>query len=282
MEERIIVTLTTYSKRIGNIPTILETIFKQTVPPDFVVLNLAYDEVIPDDVKKYINTHPIEVNRVPDTKVYKKLIPTLKKYPHDAIISIDDDWLYPKEMIEDFVHIHKRYPNYPISGNHAVAFGFQCHCGCASLTKAEYFEGCLEMIDEEVIKHCKCDDIVYTYFANKSGHPYIRTKGLYFSNMIPYNGGDGYSLSLVDELRVISESFEYLSLRFGQMKELVHPYIKDAYFADFLGDLCKLSYEKQLRRESEKTLKSSLSFRLGNILLSPFRIIRYNLFSKKE
>ena len=41
MQERIIVTMTTYSKRIGNIPAVLDTIFKQTIHPDIVVINLA-------------------------------------------------------------------------------------------------------------------------------------------------------------------------------------------------------------------------------------------------
>ena len=53
-KERIIVSLTTYSKRIGNIPTVLETIFNQTQKPDLVVLNLAFNESIPDDVQNYI------------------------------------------------------------------------------------------------------------------------------------------------------------------------------------------------------------------------------------
>ena len=149
VKERVIVSLTTYSKRIGNIPVVLDTIFAQTVPPDLVVLNLAYDEVIPEYVIKYIESHSIEVNRVPDTKVYKKLIPTLKKFPQDSIISIDDDFLYPSNMIEDFLHIHKLYPNNPISGNDVVQYGMQCHCGCASLMKYCFLGNEIDYIDDE-------------------------------------------------------------------------------------------------------------------------------------
>ena len=129
MQERIIVTMTTYNKRIGNIPTVLDTIFKQTIHPDIVVINLAYEEIIPDKVQIYMETHNIEVNRVPDTKVYKKIVPTLKKYPDDCVINIDDDKLYPPEMIADFMDIHKKYPNNPISGNRQVFGGRQCHHG---------------------------------------------------------------------------------------------------------------------------------------------------------
>ena len=76
MDERIIVSMTTYSKRVANIPAVLDTIFAQTLLPDLVVINFAIDEVIPDNVQSYINSHNIELNRVPDTKVYKKIIPT--------------------------------------------------------------------------------------------------------------------------------------------------------------------------------------------------------------
>lgn len=171
VKEKIIVTLTTWSKRISNIPIVLDTIYKQTLPPDLVVLNLAFDEVIPTDVQQYLDQHSVEVNRVEDTKVYKKLIPTLKKYPHDCIISIDDDWLYPEGMIEEFVKFHKLYPNNPISGNKEVFCGIQCHCGCASLTKASFWGEYLNMIDGDVIVNCPSDDMVYSYLSTLAGHP---------------------------------------------------------------------------------------------------------------
>ena len=42
-----------------------------------------------------------------------KIIPTLKLYPNDCIIGIDDDWLYPPTMIEDLWNTHIKYPNNP-------------------------------------------------------------------------------------------------------------------------------------------------------------------------
>ena len=272
MEERIIVTLTTYSKRIGNIPTILETIFKQTVPPDFVVLNLAYEEIVPDEVQNYINEHAIEVNRVSDTKVFKKLIPTLKKYPNDVVISIDDDWLYPQGMIEDFLNLHRQYPEFPISGNKEAFFNFQCHCGCASLTKAEYFGEYLDMIDEDVIRNCKSDDFVYTYFANKAGHPYIQTQGLYYENLEPYNEGVGYTSSF-GSVSIAKDTFDYLTKRFGFIKGMLHPYIHDSYLADVICNVCFTAIRKQVRKECEAEIKSSFSYRIGNTILRPFRFL---------
>lgn len=280
MEERIIVSLTTYIKRIGNIPVVLETIFNQTLPPDFVVLNLAFDEIVPDNVQKYIDSRCIEVNRVSDTKVFKKLIPTLKKYPNAVVISIDDDWLYPQGMIEDFMEIHKKYPNYPISGNKEAFFNFQCHCGCASLTKAEYLGEYLDMIDEDVMNNCKSDDFVYTYFANKAGHPYIRTKGLYYENLEPYNEGVGYTSSF-GAVSIAKDSYEYLINRFGPIEGMLYPYIQDHYLSDVIYNICFKAIQKQLKEKIEREYKSSYSYKIGSAFLRPIRFI-IDLFGKNE
>ena len=268
MKERIIVSLTTYSKRINNIPAVLDTIFSQTVPPDFVVLNLAHEEIVPEEVQRYIDTHPIEVNRVADTKVFKKLIPTLRKYPNDCIIAIDDDWLYPKGMIEDYVSIHQKYPNFPISGNGYVYAGVQCHCGCSSLTKAEFFGDGLQLIDEEVIKNCQSDDFVYTYFSNRAGYPYIRTKGEYFTNMQPYNATDSYS-GETGSLAAVEKTSKYLFERFGELNPSVSAYLDDSFIAAIIDGVQKETIKSNCYRAKEEVFQSP-TFRLGKFLLKPF------------
>lgn len=276
MKEEIIVTLTTWSKRMSNIPYVLDTIYGQTVQPDRVVLNLAYDEVVPADVQKYIDEHDIEVYRMPDWKVYKKLIPTLKKYPNACIISIDDDWLYPEGMIEDFMSIHRQYPDFPISGNKEALYGIKCHCGCASLTKASYFGEWLNKIDDDVMMYCPSDDIVYSYFAAKAGHPYIKTKGEYFFNMQPYNAIEGYSAS-VGPLDSISSSMQYLEERFGKANISCAPYLNDAYMAELLDGVYAKSMThsvSEMERKTEERIYSTYSFRIGQVIVKPFRWLK--------
>lgn len=271
MTERIIVSLTTYSKRISNIPAVLDTIFSQTQKPDLVVLNLAFEELIPVDVQKYIDTHNIEVNRVLDTKVYKKLIPTLKRYPNDCVITIDDDFLYPEGMIEEFVSIHHIWPDHPISGNREFFSGMKCHCGCASLTKACYYGRYLENIDDDVIRNCPSDDLVYTYFATKNGHPYIKTRGLYFVNMQSYNEVEGYSVAMGggDE---IYDSLDYLIARFGKIDDKALMWrkylniVKNETQRDILCDILD-SYYKDGVREGCNIIYSTKSYRLGDFIL---------------
>lgn len=271
-KERIIVSLTTYYKRIGNIPVVLDTIFGQTCQPDFVVLNLALGEVIPDDVKKYINAHPIEINWVADTKVYKKLIPTLKKYPEDCVISIDDDFLYPAGMIEDFMTVHRQYPDFPISGNKSVLWGLQCHCGCASLMKYRYIGAYIDSIDEAVIKHCLSDDLVYTYFSNRNGHPYIRTQEMYFLNMQAYNEGDGYT-EATNGGQGIYDTYTYLVNRFGRLDNCINYYLRDKSLNGLMNDIVK-SYQAIGHQEGREYVYSSCSYRIGNFILKPLRLLK--------
>lgn len=275
-KERIIVSLTTYNKRIANIPVVLDTIFAQTMPPDFVVMNLAIDEIIPHEVQKYIDTHPIEVNRVPDIKVYKKLIPTLRKYPNDCVISIDDDFLYPSGMIEDFITLHRKYPDFPISGNREVLRGIQCHCGCASLMKLCYLGTYVELIDKELITHCISDDLVYTYLANMNGHPYIRTKGLYFDNMQSYNSVESYSIS-AGGLAGIFYTYRYLVDRFGEIDDKISCYTKDAYLKVIMNELLN-NYTQNAREEGYtkgcQEICKTYSYKIGDMILKPLKMIR--------
>lgn len=265
--ERIIVSLTTWEKRISNIPTVLDTIFAQTVSPDLVVLNLSEELIIPDEIRIYLDAHDVEINRVTFEKVYKKLIPTLIKYPEDCIINIDDDWLYPSTMIEDFWNTHVKYPNNPISGNREFINGLPCHCGCASLTKASFFDD-LNIIDNEVMNNCPSDDTVFTYFAALSGHPYVWSNGLYHINLQPYNQSNPYTES--DLLfNAVGVSWNYLTTRFGEAPTCIELLVDDPMIKAILQK--KNEYDKsysfvQGKREIQKTK----SYKLGYFLLKPF------------
>lgn len=270
--------MTTYNKRIGNIPTVLDTIYAQTVIPDLVVINLAYEEVVPDKVQNYINAHNIEVNRVPDTKVYKKIVPTLKKYPNDCVINIDDDKLYPPEMIADFMDIHKKHPYNPISGNRQVFAGRQCHHGYASLVKAEYFGEYLDLImDENVIKNCPSSDLVYTYFANKAGYPYIRTSNVYYSNITRFNAVDGYSVKQRKEHGdIYTTTFTYLLNRFGPLPDMINSYTNNSYIVKLILDISNQSQLEYIKG----SCKNTLEYKIGRFILAPIRMIKSILFKK--
>ncbi|NMA32678.1 MAG: glycosyltransferase family 2 protein, partial [Alphaproteobacteria bacterium] len=48
---------------------------------------------------------------------YKKLIPTLRKFPEDIIVIADDDVIYPSDWLAQLIATHKKYPN-AVIGHH--------------------------------------------------------------------------------------------------------------------------------------------------------------------
>lgn len=113
----VIVSLTTYNKRIHDVHLVLESIAQQTVRPNKIILWLDEDEFsldnIPNIVKRYL-TRGLDIKFCPNYKSYKKIIPTLKLFPDSHIITIDDDIIYPYDMIEQLVKDHDQYPNFII------------------------------------------------------------------------------------------------------------------------------------------------------------------------
>lgn len=114
-ETELIVSFTTYNKRIHDAHLIVESIAQQTVKPHRFILWLNEDEfsleTIPLILRKQID-RGLEVRFCPNYLSYKKLIPTLQNFPDANIITIDDDILYPRDMIEILLKEHAMYPDY--------------------------------------------------------------------------------------------------------------------------------------------------------------------------
>ncbi len=275
-KELLIVSMTTWSKRIGNIPRVLDTIYSQLLLPDKVVLNLAYEEVIPPIVQDYIDRHGIEVYRTEDTKVYKKFLPTLKRYPEACVINVDDDMLYPSTMIEDFWTTHLLYPDNPICGNHSFCRGIFCHCGEASLTKSTYFGHYLDAIDEDLMKNCPSSDSVFSFFAIKAGHPYVPSRGYYGTEYTPtYNASQSWSTNIIGATG-IKNTFEYLIDRFGQIPDLYSSYF-DSKTSFIVKEICE-GHAREVKRderlETERKVRQTTAYRLGRFLLKPIYLLR--------
>lgn len=184
MDEKIIVSLTSYGERLRNVPRVLESIKAQSCPVDKIVINLCDAEVIPPVLFNYVqrNANLVRINRVPeDTKVWKKFLPTFELYPDDMIICIDDDFIYPGNMVQEMVDTYRHNTAQPVSGNRVSWYGLWCHCGCASLVTAKFFEG-IE-ISPELMAHCKSSDFAYTWLLSRKGIYYQRTPHTFFKNM---------------------------------------------------------------------------------------------------
>lgn len=111
---RIIVSLTSYPARIGEIHKVLESLVNQTYKADAIILYLA-EEQFPD---KYL---PVELGAFmksgveihwceKDLKSHKKYFYAFQEYPDDYIITADDDFYYDKYMIEELAKYIDVYP----------------------------------------------------------------------------------------------------------------------------------------------------------------------------
>src|SRR5574344_451815 len=112
-ETKIIASLTTFPGRINSVYKTISTLLTQTMKPDEVILYLA-DSQFPDKnlPQNLLNLEKLglSIKWVEDIRSYKKLIPTLKEYPNDIIITFDDDLYYMPDTIETLYNSYKEHP----------------------------------------------------------------------------------------------------------------------------------------------------------------------------
>ena len=115
---RVIVSLTTFPARINIVHKTISTILEQTVKPDEVVLWLAEEQFpskeLPQTLTR-LQEFGLSIKWCDDIKSFKKLVPSLKEYPDDIIITVDDDYYYDENLIKTLLEEHKKYPDCIIS-----------------------------------------------------------------------------------------------------------------------------------------------------------------------
>lgn len=103
---QIIVSLTTYSKRLYDVCLTIESIMEQTMKPNRIILWLDYSyqhQRLPESLH-LLENRGLEIMYCEDLRSYKKLIPSLQEFPNDAIITIDDDTIYNFDTLENLIN----------------------------------------------------------------------------------------------------------------------------------------------------------------------------------
>lgn len=109
-----VISLTTYGERVKSVHLTIQSLLLQSVTIKKVVLWLAEDEFILDDLSRELlslQQYGLEIYFCSDIRSYKKLIPALRKYPEEVIITFDDDVIYPTDHVERLLSAHQKYPN---------------------------------------------------------------------------------------------------------------------------------------------------------------------------
>jgi hypothetical protein len=113
-KEKIIVSLTTFSKRISTVHICIKTLLNQSVKPDKIILYLGEDVAdneIGEELKK-LCSYGLEISTGNiDIKPHKKYYFAMQQYPDDIIITVDDDIAYERDLIKKLLKGHELYPN---------------------------------------------------------------------------------------------------------------------------------------------------------------------------
>lgn len=113
-KQKIVVSLTSFPGRIDTVWIVIETILRQTVKPDKILLWLAdsqFDglESLPESLLS-LQQRGLTIRFCDDLRSHKKYFYTMQEYPNDLVVLLDDDILYPFDTIEKLMMLHQKYP----------------------------------------------------------------------------------------------------------------------------------------------------------------------------
>ena len=232
LKEKIIVSMTSWKKRINNAHKPIEILINNTYKPDKIILNLAVEEFpkknleLPKSILKLLKFKNFEIFWVyKNNYVFKKLIPTINRFKNDLIITIDDDIIYPFDLLENIIKNFIKF-----GSNKPMSFGsiysdwlinksrINSHYGACSIVKYEFFKEKLnkmykETTEELINKNIKCfDDILYTYSALINGFQYLRIKNYSIKNYVLNSKFQNYSFSENYSKRIHNQMKDYHNL----------------------------------------------------------------------
>lgn len=123
--KQVIVTLTTHSKRIYEVFLAIESIMQQTIKPNRIILWLdetRQNEPLSITLQRQIE-RGLEVRYCKDVGPHTKLVPSLRIFPDDILVTIDDDTIYAFDMLENLLNSYRQFPQY-IHANRAHVIKF--------------------------------------------------------------------------------------------------------------------------------------------------------------
>ncbi|MDE5868733.1 MAG: hypothetical protein K2H18_00750, partial [Muribaculaceae bacterium] len=113
-DHEVVVSLTSYGKRLYEVGITIESIMQQSMLPNRIILNLYTEDVavslpiaLQRQIKRGLEVHLVST----DIRSYKKLIPTLKRFPDAVIITIDDDCIYEYDLVERLFNSYLKNPH---------------------------------------------------------------------------------------------------------------------------------------------------------------------------
>ena len=183
-KDKIILSLTTYPARINIVEKTIKSILRQSLKPDEIILWLAPEQFPKREAelpKTLLNLQKkgLTICWYKDIRSYKKLIPTLLKYPNDIIITADDDVIYKRDCIKNLYETYIENPNCVIAHKYAYHFGTENLCP-AGYGGVLYPPNCLykDIVNENLFMKLAYDndDVWFGMMAILAGTKVIKCK----------------------------------------------------------------------------------------------------------
>ena len=114
-DKDIVISLTTYPKRMHTLPLVLESLMRQTIKPTKIELWLAEEQYTEkENVYKQLGSfvkRGLEIHFCEDLKSHKKYYYAMKNNPEALVVTADDDVIYSETMLEDLLITYVNHQN---------------------------------------------------------------------------------------------------------------------------------------------------------------------------
>jgi len=110
-ETKVIISLTSIPARINVLHLCIQSLLRQDTEFQKIILWLNHE--LKDSIPKNLSTlssDKFDIRFCSTSEPHRKLVETLKIYPDLAIVTCDDDMIYPKDWLQRLLAEHYRYP----------------------------------------------------------------------------------------------------------------------------------------------------------------------------
>lgn len=112
----IVVSLTSFPARINVVYLAIRSLLNQTQKPKKIVLWLGEEffpfgeDTLPNSLLE-LKPLGLEIEFCKDLKAHTKYYYAFQEYPNNLIVTVDDDIIYPNNILKILLETHQRYPN---------------------------------------------------------------------------------------------------------------------------------------------------------------------------
>lgn len=112
-EQKIILSLTSYRGRFETIIHTLKSLILQSVKPDKIIVWLDVEEAgeLTEEMQKYTQFGVEYRYKEEKIRSHRKYFYALQEFPNDIVITVDDDLIYPSDLVESLLASYMKYPD---------------------------------------------------------------------------------------------------------------------------------------------------------------------------